>query len=94
MIEQAGAISSFNLEETIDLVQVLLRAKPPRGPRVGLMAMTGGQSVVMSDAFADAGLEVPLLVAYKYQVVSKRLKNMYVSYTDFNPGLRTAFLTS
>ena len=39
-------------------------------------------------------LEVPLLVAYKYQVVNKRLKNMYVSYTDFNPGLRTAYLTS
>jgi peptide/nickel transport system substrate-binding protein len=39
-------------------------------------------------------LEVPLLVAYKYQVVNKRLRNMYVSYTDFNPGLRTAWLAS
>ena len=39
-------------------------------------------------------LEVPLLVAYKYQVVNKRLQNMYVSYTDFNPGLRTAWLAS
>jgi hypothetical protein len=39
-------------------------------------------------------LEIPLIDAYKYQVVNKRLRNMYVSYTDFNPGLRTAWLAS
>jgi peptide/nickel transport system substrate-binding protein len=39
-------------------------------------------------------LEIPLLDAYNYQVVSKRLKNMYVSYTHFNTGLRTAYLVS
>jgi peptide/nickel transport system substrate-binding protein len=37
-------------------------------------------------------LEIPLMVPYKYQVVSKRLKNMYVSYSDFNTGLRTAYV--
>ena len=35
---------------------------------------------------------VPLLVATKYQVTRSRLKNMYVSYTDFNPGLREAWV--
>ena len=39
-------------------------------------------------------LEIPLVVAYKYQVFNKRVKNMYVSYTDFNNGLRTAYLSS
>jgi peptide/nickel transport system substrate-binding protein len=39
-------------------------------------------------------LEIPLVVAYKYQVVSKNLKNMYVAYSDFNTGLRTAYLES
>jgi acyl-CoA synthetase (NDP forming) len=37
------------------------------GYRVGLMAMTGGQSVVIGDAFAREGLEVPLLTASSYQ---------------------------
>jgi peptide/nickel transport system substrate-binding protein len=37
-------------------------------------------------------LEIPLMVPYKYQVVSKRLKNMYVAYSDFNTGLRTAYI--
>jgi peptide/nickel transport system substrate-binding protein len=35
---------------------------------------------------------VPLLVPSKYQVVRSRLKNMYVSYTDFNTGLREAWV--
>ena len=39
-------------------------------------------------------LEIPLMVPYKYQVVSKRLKNMYVAYSDFNTGLRTAYIKS
>jgi peptide/nickel transport system substrate-binding protein len=30
---------------------------------------------------------------YKFQVVGPRLEGMYVSYTDFNPGLRTACVT-
>ena len=28
----------------------------------------------------------------KFQVVSNKLKNMYVAFSDFNPGLRTAYL--
>ena len=30
---------------------------------------------------------------YKYQAVTGRVEGMYVSYTDFNPGLRTACVT-
>jgi acyl-CoA synthetase (NDP forming) len=34
---------------------------------MGLMAMTGGQSVVITDAFARAGLDVPLLTPASYE---------------------------
>ncbi len=37
-------------------------------------------------------LEVPLVTAYKYQVVRKHVKNMYVAYSDFNTGLRTVYI--
>jgi hypothetical protein len=30
---------------------------------------------------------------YKYQAVTGRVEGMYVSYTDFTPGLRTACVT-
>jgi len=37
-------------------------------------------------------LEIPLVAVYKYQVVTSRLHNMYVAFTDFNTGLRQAWL--
>jgi hypothetical protein len=37
-------------------------------------------------------LEVPILSFSKFQVVSNKLKNHYVAFSDFNPGLRNAYL--
>jgi peptide/nickel transport system substrate-binding protein len=36
---------------------------------------------------------IPLVQDMKYQVVRKRLNNMYVAYTDFNTGLREAWVS-
>jgi acyl-CoA synthetase (NDP forming) len=66
MMKQTGAAAALSLDEVMDLVQVFLRCKPVTGTGVALLAMTGGQSVVMTDAFADAGLEVPLLSEQSY----------------------------
>jgi ABC-type transport system substrate-binding protein len=38
-------------------------------------------------------LEIPLISVNKYQVVNKNLQNMYVAFTDFNTGLRSAWLS-
>jgi peptide/nickel transport system substrate-binding protein len=37
-------------------------------------------------------LEVPLVSVSKYQVVNTKLQDMYVAFTDFNTGLRSAWL--
>ena len=37
-------------------------------------------------------LEVPLISVSKYQVVNAKLQDMYVAFTDFNTGLRSAWL--
>jgi acyl-CoA synthetase (NDP forming) len=66
-MRQAGAIQADSLDETIDAVKALVYAKPTTGRRVGLVAMTGGQSVVITDAFEREGLEVPLLTASSYE---------------------------
>lgn len=65
-MRQAGAIEADSLEETIDVVKALLYARPTTGRRMGLIAMTGGQSVVITDAFAREGLEVPRLSQRSY----------------------------
>ena len=37
-------------------------------------------------------VQIPLVAIKKYQVVRKRVKNMYVAFSDFNTGLRTVWL--
>jgi acyl-CoA synthetase (NDP forming) len=66
IVKQAGALPAYNLEDTIDVVKALLYAKPATGADMGLMAMTGGQSVVITDAFEGAGLHVPRLSERSY----------------------------
>ena len=48
----------------------------------------------LNKVLMDELLEVPLVSVSKFLVVNKRLKNMYVAFTDFNPGLRTAYIVS
>lgn len=59
MMRQCGAITTNNLDETIDVMKLLVLGKRPTAPRMALLAQTGGQSVSITDAFAKAGLEVP-----------------------------------
>ena len=58
IMRQCGAISTNSLDETVDAMKVLLHAKPSSGKRMALMAMTGGQSVSITDAFVGEGFEV------------------------------------
>ena len=59
MVRQCGAYSTNTLDETVDLMKMLRFGKHPSGPRMALLAQTGGQSVSIMDAFAKAGLAVP-----------------------------------
>ncbi len=67
VVRQAGVVCTDTVDETVDAVKALLLLRPGTGRRVGLMAMTGGQSVVIADTFAREGLEVPLLTAPSYE---------------------------
>ena len=69
-MRQAGAVQADNLDETIDAVKTLVHCRPATGYRMGLIAMTGGQSVVITDAFEREGLEVPLLNSASYDKLS------------------------
>ncbi len=67
IMRQCGAIATNSLDETVDAVKVLLDAKPAAGRRLALMAMTGGQSVSMTDAFVGEGFEVGRLSERSYE---------------------------
>ena len=66
IMRQANCIQVDNLDEMVDTLQVLLNTKPGTGTRAALMAQTGGQSVVLTDAFAKQGLDVPELSEASY----------------------------
>ena len=82
IIKQAGAIAADSLEDTIDVVKALLYAKPATGTGMGLMAMTGGQSVVITDAFVNAGLVVPRLSEASYAELGSFFNTVGGSYQN------------
>jgi peptide/nickel transport system substrate-binding protein len=45
------------------------------------------QQILLTEA-----LQVPLVAVSKFQVVRRRVKNMYVAFSDFNTGLKTAWV--
>lgn len=71
LIEQTGAIPANSVDELVDALQALVHATAPRGRRLALMAMTGGQSVAISDAFGRQGLEVPELADKTYETIGE-----------------------
>ena len=70
MVRQAGAISVSSFDALLDVIKLLRFTKPATGDGVGLIAMTGGPSVSLTDACAAAGLRVPPLSAASYEELS------------------------
>jgi acyl-CoA synthetase (NDP forming) len=66
LMAQSGAVSVANLDAMLDAMELLARGRRVGGRGMGLVAMTGGQSVVITDTFAAAGLEVPALSEASY----------------------------
>jgi acyl-CoA synthetase (NDP forming) len=65
-VRQSGACSVDNLDAMLDAVELVARGREVKGRRMGLVAMTGGQSVGITDTFASAQLEVPTLSDSSY----------------------------
>jgi acyl-CoA synthetase (NDP forming) len=61
ILADSGAIGVDSMEALVDTVATLVRLRPPRGPRAGLVVVTGGQGPAVTDAFQRHGLRVPEL---------------------------------
>ncbi len=82
MQRQAGVIGVESQEALLDVARTLVAGKVAQGYRAGLIAMTGGPSVAITDAFTHAGLSVPLLsdasyarLAEFFQIVGGSFRN-------------------
>jgi peptide/nickel transport system substrate-binding protein len=77
----------FNGYKNVEMWRLVGNGQITLDPQKRLPIYTKLQQILLTEL-----LEIPLMVPYKYQVVSRRLKNMYVAYSDFNTGLRTAYV--
>ncbi len=66
VVRAGGAVEVRSWDALLDAMAMFSRSLPIRGRRVGLVAMTGGQSVFITDAFASAGMEIPALSQSSY----------------------------
>ena len=82
VIRQSGAIEADGIEELVDITKLLLCLPQPRGYRIGIISMNGGQCVAMADTFSRVGLEVPLLTEKSYQQLSEIFKAVGSSYKN------------
>ena len=93
MFQQTGAIGVNSTDEIVDVAKVLTMAKPVSGNRLGVIASTGGQSVLVSDASAKHDLTVPALEESSYEKLRELFTltgNSYRNPLDVTGVLNTA----
>ncbi len=61
LFKQKGVIRVDDYDELLETADMLLKAKPPRGRRVGVVSESGGMGSFMADKCGEVGLEVPPL---------------------------------
>jgi acyl-CoA synthetase (NDP forming) len=79
---QLGIISVTNMDEMVDVCKALTFTRPSTGKRMALLAMTGGPSVYITDAFARAGFEVPTLTDASYSRLGEFFNTIGGSYRN------------
>jgi acyl-CoA synthetase (NDP forming) len=80
--KQLGIISVTNMDEMVDACKALLFARPSTGKRMALLAMTGGPSVYITDAFSRAGFDVPTLTDASYARLGEFFNTIGGSYRN------------
>jgi acyl-CoA synthetase (NDP forming) len=61
LLEQAGAVQVYSLEEMVDVLVTFALMAPPKGRRAGVFGGGGGASVLATDELTGAGFAIPAL---------------------------------
>ncbi len=79
---QLGVISVTSMDEMVDACKALVYPHASTGKRMALLAMTGGPSVYITDAFSRAGFEVPTLTDASYARLGEFFNTIGGSYRN------------
>jgi acyl-CoA synthetase (NDP forming) len=91
-LEQAGALEVESFTEMADLLAALLRSPLPRGKGVVVTTVSGGTSVVETDALVEEGLEVPALEGLEGLEKLRRAGTSLSNPLDIWPAYARGFL--
>jgi acyl-CoA synthetase (NDP forming) len=58
-LRQAGLIEVDDVEPITDLARLVAQGRLPKGPRVGVLSISGGSSIVFADRATPGGLALP-----------------------------------
>jgi acyl-CoA synthetase (NDP forming) len=61
ILKQTGAVGVDSMEALVDTTAALRQLHGTPGPRIGLLILTGGQGIAITDTFGRHGLRVPPL---------------------------------
>ncbi|MPZ99993.1 MAG: hypothetical protein GEU80_11810 [Dehalococcoidia bacterium] len=82
LIQQTGAIPAQSIDDAIDTMAALVHTTTPTGRDIALVAMTGGQSVAITDQFERAGFDVPELSPASYERLAEFFMTVGGSYRN------------
>ncbi|HZY59155.1 MAG TPA: acetate--CoA ligase family protein [Candidatus Binataceae bacterium] len=82
IVRAGGAVEVRTWDALVDALAMFARSLPVKGRRVGLVAMTGGQSVFITDTFASAGMDVPALSQSSYDELKTFFNTIGGSYRN------------
>jgi acyl-CoA synthetase (NDP forming) len=71
LFKQYGAYRANTIMEAIDVVAACAQGRFPDRPHVGTVSLSGGANVIMADAAAETGLELPVLPAAAQQKLAQ-----------------------
>lgn len=59
--DKMGIIQANDSDDIIDLAQAFVPGKLPKGPKVGIVTMSGGVGILLADRSEELGLKIPQL---------------------------------
>lgn len=91
MLKQAGAVQAFNLEEFFDLAKAFEFLEPPRGNRLAIINLSGGEGVMATDACEMNGLELARLSDRTHDKLQKVFPPWEIPLNPFDAGVCMEF---
>ena len=82
MLRQCGAIGVDNVDDLINTAKAILHGGPMNGPRLGLIAVSGGHATEMASVFSKEGLRVPALTDRSYARIREHFDVVGGSYRN------------